>query len=126
METAFTRDQYASAQGDKYDCSVRSMSVAAGITYDEASALFREEGRLPNRGTSVACTERVLRRLGRSGVRLYPPRLSVPLAQMLLFGYFAKGSFVAHTAHHALAIVDGVVHNWNASGRIRIVRYYQL
>lgn len=95
---------------DKQDCSVRALASAAGVSYETASAAFSARGRRLGRGTEVELSR-----------RLYEDVLGmkrVTLAEGMLLGDFADlartGSFIIHSRTHAFALVEGVVHDWEA------------
>ena len=97
---------------DRSDCSVRALAVATGCTYQQASAIFSAAGRQLKRGTPQDISERVYGEW--LGMRILPEVAEWPLAAFI--AAHPKGRFVAHRKGHAFAIVDGVLHDWEANG----------
>lgn len=127
MDIAFTQKEYAIAvEGEHNDCAVRALAVAGQMSYPQAHAQFLNAGRTFRSVTSHECLERVLKTLY-PGIKIqFPPRAKTPLQQMILFGYFRKGRYLVITTGHAIAIVDGVVHDWKLRIAKRVRYFYQL
>jgi hypothetical protein len=109
--------------GETRDCSVRAHAVAACIDYSEAHALYARHGRPARCGTSINTTFDCMGAIGAP---------EVPLARCTV-GAFVKahpaGHYVVHVKGHALAIVDGVVHDWGkytSGARRRVWRAWRL
>ena len=111
--------------GENRDCAVRALSVAASISYEHAHRLLKAAGRMdkgstPHHTITIAInTSFPEATLGKS------PKRGVPLSQMLLFGYFAKGRYLVVTGRHALAVVDGVVHDWRYRSKLRVYYFFK-
>lgn len=104
---------------DRNDCAVRAISVAKGIDYAQAQLILAAAGRQRFQGTKRSTVEKALGTTGsweakggtlKSFVRNRPKgRFYVVL--------WAK----SHQTSHAIAVVDGVVHNWGyVDGRTRV------
>lgn len=107
---------YSAPQGDRNDCSVRALSIAANMPYADAHRLFALAGRRDGRRTPVFVTAGIHERLGYTriptvGSTHYGTQMTV--AQFLRA--HPRGRYVLHRRSHAFAVVDGVVHDW-ASG----------
>lgn len=103
---------YSAPTGERNDCSVRALSVAARISYERAYGLYAKVGREPNKGTYTRITMALAERCGFTNVRLHPPHspFKPTLAQFIRL--YPKGSYLVHRSGHAFALVDGVVHDW--------------
>ena len=126
----WTRTNYAADRGERNDCSVRAFSIAACVSYEEAYRLFAEQGREPRRGTLDVVTRAVItnnvptsRELSQAELKsVKEPRLTIPkFAQK-----YNKGHFIVHSRNHALAIVDGVIHDWKLRPRTKVWQAWQL
>ena len=95
---------------DKSDCSVRALAVATSCTYQQASAVFSAAGRQLKRGTPQDISQKVYAEW--LGMRLIPEVAGWPLIGFVMA--YPKGRFIAHRKGHAFAIVDGVLHDWEA------------
>ena len=112
-----TRDVYATASGDRNDCSVRSLATAACLPYDDAHAAFAKHGRKSGRKTPTSVTAKVVK-------DFFPHAQSVKGGITLnrFVAAYPVGHFVVHVRGHALAVCDGVVHDWKP-GQRRQVRW---
>jgi hypothetical protein len=106
------------AANENKDCSVRAHAVAACVSYAEAHALYAKHGRAARCPTSYSTTYAAMREV--ASMELGSPRCTIAA--------FVKarpvGHYVVHVSAHALAIVDGVVHDWGkgTSGARRQIR----
>jgi hypothetical protein len=108
-------------QGERADCSVRALAIAAGMSYADAYQAFKEAGREDGKRTSWAVSCRLYERLGfcrhetrtcrYDGRRIAASYMTVA---QLIRGH-PKGRFILNRRGHAFALIDGVVHDW-ASG----------
>ena len=112
----FSRDSYSSESGERRDCSVRAFSVAACVSYSAAQEIFRRCGRKPNKGTPFYVTDRVVKREFPNAVFYGASNLTLPK--------FAKehseGHYIVHVRGHALALVDGVIHDWRMRPKTKV------
>jgi hypothetical protein len=115
----FTRENYASAEGEKKDCSVRAYAVAACVSYSSAWELFNKFGREPNKGTPNFITEKVIKdQFPNALYRCFPWDIRPTLPK---FAERAnEGHWVVHVRGHALAIVDGVIHDWKPRPKTKV------
>ncbi len=93
---------------DKADCSVRALAVAAGCTYEVASAVFSAAGRKVGKGTPLTTSNKVHEDW--LGMRQVEGVTGWPLAAFI--AAYSKGRFVVHKRGHAFAVIDGVLHDW--------------
>lgn len=114
---------YAAPVGDRNDCSVRALSIAANLPYERAHDLFKAAGRKDGRRTDRAASKRVYRQLGYQLVS----RAWAPTVTQFLAAYPA-GRFICHRRGHAFAVVDGVVHDWEhgTGSRSRVQLAYRV
>jgi hypothetical protein len=118
--------EYSELLTERKDCVVRALAVAGKLTYARAHELLAEAGRKNGCGTPHSSIQQAVAQLFPGAVKIRAPNRSCPLAQMLLFGYFDKGSYLVITTRHALAVVDGTVHDWKLQEKFRVRYYYQL
>jgi hypothetical protein len=112
----FTRTSYAEERGgERNDCSIRAFSVAACVSYDTALKLFARHGRRPNKGTPGWVTQAVLK-------DAFPQVQSFcPLLTLTQFvKKYPVGHYILHTRNHALAVIDGDVHDWKMRPKTKI------
>jgi hypothetical protein len=119
-----TRETYASVGSDaqeRSDCSIRAAATAGCIDYNTAHAVFEKHGRKPCKPTRFETSMSALKELfPESEFRTFHGR-RVTLAQFVRA--FPAGHYVLHVRGHALAVCDGVVHDWTPASR-RLVRWY--
>tara|TARA_R110000868_G_scaffold72639_1_gene211407 strand:- start:51 stop:473 length:423 start_codon:yes stop_codon:yes gene_type:complete len=93
---------------DKNDCSVRAIMIAAGCTYEHASAMFSVAGRRLLKGTPSEVTQCVHEKY--LGMERITDVKGWPIAAFL--AAHPHGSYVLHRSGHAFAIIEGVLHDW--------------
>lgn len=118
----FSQDNYASAEGERRDCAVRSFAVAACVSYDTALNLFADFGRELNRGTSRYITERVIEDQFPNAQLIDEPGLTLPKFAK----QYNEGHYIVHVRRHALAVVDGVIHDWRPRPKTRVKSAWRL
>lgn len=129
----FDKDTYSSPLGEDKDCSLRALVAAAGIDYESAKAIFEKHGRLENQGTPHKVTEAVMSDMFPEATMIVmsipdlmrttgKPRMTLPE----FVRRFGRGSWVVHVKGHALAVVDGVVHDWKERPATRVVCAWQV
>lgn len=118
----FTRESYAKEWGERRDCSIRAFSVAACISYKEALEIFTKFGRKHNQGTPERVTEQVIDEQFPDAEKLPGYGLTLPkFAQR-----FNSGHYVVHVRGHALAITDGIIHDWRLRPKTKVYRAWKL
>jgi len=137
------------ASSEQNDCSVRALANAADVPYDDAHAFWELHGRKPGRGTYTYrtldrgtkefpelgfrsihvggdsalygrfCWDDVKRRY----VNLVPATPNWTDSGTTLRAFCRqnpRGSFFIDVARHSLAVIDGVIIDWNGSDLRRI------
>lgn len=105
----------AGPAGERYDCSVRALTLAAGIPYAEAHAAFQGVGRVTGKRTPwPVSTDLYTRR----GYTLHTTVTGVcGRVRYMTVAQFVKahpvGRFILHRRGHAFALIDGVVNDWD-------------
>ena len=98
----------AGYKDEKRDCVVRALRVAAGISYEEAHATLKSEGRF-DRGTTFPSA--MARAAVRHGfVAVLPDFVRPTLAHFVRT--HPTGSYIVRLKKHAIAVRDGIVHDW--------------
>jgi hypothetical protein len=116
------RSAYGAPQGDGNDCTVRALAVVLALPYSECHVLYAANGRKAGRNVPVAVCVSLLPALGLR--RLDSTVRGMTLARFV--AEYPRGRYVVHKAGHALAVVDGVVHDWKAQPRARVKRAWQV
>ena len=131
MATKLNRSIYAqpaTVPGERYDCAVRALMVAACVDYNTAHAACKAAGRADRDGTAEWTLARAIdvlvpggaaQYIGEHGTvaggafrcRIKRPTLGAWLAE------HATGHYIVLVPGHYLAVVDGVVHDWGRWGR---------
>ena len=109
------------------DCGVISMSIATGKSYEECHKAFKKAGRKDRRGVNLQMIEDVLSEFGFSNKHKaclleFGKRITVNQAGK----YLKDGNYIAVTRNHALAIVNGVVHDWTEGRRHQVKFFYKI
>lgn len=132
VELPFHREVYAGHDGDARSCVPRAIATAACLPYEKVAALCAKHGRKPNRGTPGATSYAVIvHELGGETVSLFrqhPTRSSkdgYPTLKRFIEEH-PKGHYVVMTRNHSMAVIDGVVHDWSPSPRVKIERAFRL
>ena len=122
VSLAYAEPKSGLAGRETRDCAVRALAVAACVSYDEAHAACKAEGRRDRQGTYEGTLKRAAMRLapGASCLRYddgFYGKTARDVAAM-----FPVGHFVLWSRNHAFALCDGVLHDWdNRSGLCRVV-----
>lgn len=117
--------------GEKLDCSVRALAVAADISYDEAHAALKEAGRPDGKRTPHATSRELYRKLGFRCCIIRQGGIACHGLRMTLMQFIAanpRGRFIVHRRGHAFAVLDGVVHDWarGTGPRSRVTNAWQI
>lgn len=107
--------------GEKNDCAVRAVALAAGVKYKEALARFSLFGRAPKSGTPYSITRRVCNSFGLLLTELplnhFQARTIRTLGRVLPH----KGTYLVRTNQHILTCKDGEVLD-HAAGSCRRIK----
>ena len=103
--------------GEARDCVVRALGLAANLSYTRSWDMLRRYGRKTRRGTTWATWLRLID-------AEYPTAKRTWYAKSITVADFVKqcptGSHVVFTRGHALAVLNGTVHNWKPNARSRV------
>lgn len=115
---------------ERRDCTVRSLAEAADIPYNEAHAIAKAAGRTDGHGFHTAMILTVAKQRGvidfqhiiaksyHYATNSYPTLLQT-------VAKYRTGRYIICTRHHAMAMVDGVIHDTGLVGvRSRIVQVF--
>jgi len=112
-------EQYAKARtisNENNDCAVIATSVAINKPYTAVHAVYAAAGRKPRRGTSVKKIDASLASLASAAGAAKPDQVRhwgqghPTLAQWL--ATHRTGRHLVVVTGHAIAVIDGVVHDW--------------
>ena len=126
----FNRELYArgDAPGEKRDCSVRALAVVACISYEESLEFFKQAGRETGKGTKSSTSARAWTlALGHEpdAIKLSEIKTGKVLTLGQLVKAFPVGHYVVHISGHALAVTDGIVHDWCPRPRCHVLAAYR-
>lgn len=112
----------ATSAGETRDCTVRALSNASGLHYDDAHALLKKYGRKNRRGAFFSTMLKAYNEAGfvlnsvhgTTGAARHAARISahqaekgVTLAKLL--PKLAFGEYIVNTTGHAVAVVNGKI-----------------
>jgi hypothetical protein len=119
-------EAYSSLKGNRNDCVVRALSIAANRPYEECDELFVKFGRKRNHRTDHNISKLVHAHLNSEVVSDHLKGQWPTLTQFIKAN--PKGRFVLTRNGHAFALVDGVVHDWSrgTGARSRIVKAWKV
>jgi hypothetical protein len=105
------------------DCAVRAIAIAASIPYAHAHALLKAEGRKDRHGTKLLMSEKALIKTNAMVEGLH---FIGTLSQLIQI--YPRGRYYVTVRHHALALVDGVIHDQGsiAGPRSHVRRLYRV
>lgn len=129
----FDRTTYGAEGSENADCSVRALMVVSGLSYEESLEVFRKHGRHENTGTPHEVTQRVVR-------DMFPEAFELDMSVDRLMGtigkpclkvtefakMFGRGRFIVHVKGHALALVDGTIHDWRFRPATRVTAAWKV
>ena len=130
MATALNRTIYAqraTVPGERHDCAVRALMVAACVDYNTAHAACKAAGRRDRDGFGTNGYTRAIRALipeasaivwerGEVAGGAFRCRIKRPTLRAFIEQH-PRGHYIVHVPGHYLAVVDGVVHDWGRWGR---------
>lgn len=116
------------AHGEKADCAVKAVAVAAGVEYGVAHNLLKKHGRKDRSGTYFDETTRPA--MGELGFELVDITYSVVSRGAKTVRTFGRmglaGTFMVRTRRHILAAKDGKVIDWTDGRMHRILAVYRV
>jgi hypothetical protein len=127
--------------GEKNDCAVRTVAIAAQIDYKRAHALLASLGRKSRKGTMLTITRAAFEALGCKLVeeqfaqrkrttgqgRWYPVGLGLRSRSVkTLPKELPQGTYVVLVRGHILCIVDGTVHDWSEGKALRALTVWRV
>ena len=108
----------AAGFSENNDCAVRALALTAEISYKEAHTKFKRLGRKNGRATKFSAIDQVMKDLG-----FKFDNRSMTLGQ--LQKKYPKGRVYVVKRGHAIAVIDGVIHDTFPSGpKSRVIRCY--
>jgi hypothetical protein len=99
--------------------------VAACVSYSSAQELIAKHGRGLNQGTPVSVTESVLQEEF-PGIKDIPWKDIEGLTLPKFAKLYNKGHYYVRIRRHALAVVDGVIHDWKPRPKTKVHQAWRL
>ncbi len=117
----------SNAKGEHRDCTVKALTAATGLSYDECHKALADTGRKPRKGCHWYIQGPIaanalgfnMRRLDRSEYRC---KTMITAAKDRAL---RSGRFVVQVKRHVAAVVDGNVVDWSEGTRRRIEDIYE-
>jgi hypothetical protein len=97
-------------RGETKDCSVISMALVAGITYDESHALFAKCGRTFRHGTSAKKVDGVFYELG---IKHKRSNIEGMTFQTILCTLKPEGKYLLISKRHSAAVINRKIVDWS-------------
>lgn len=128
MRKKFVREKYASlGKGENNDCVVRATAIALGLEYDHVHAVFAAHGRTPGRRTKRHVSAAVFAELFPCIAREFAIKDANRFQTLAQFRKGHKtGRFIVFVRGHALALVNGTVHDWTPGPRRRVQMFWNV
>jgi len=114
------------------DCYPKALTIATDLTYQEAHKICKFAGRSDKKGTSMSTIRHTLNILKTQGYKItestptqYNTRGKLGKISIKTIGRkFPKGTYIILTRTHALAMIDGTIHDWTDGRRHPIETMY--
>ncbi len=106
------------AESEHNDCAVRALSVACGLTYEQAHHRLQVAGRRNRGRTKLAVSDRVYREAGLTQHHCQ----GITVERFLSIHRRFTG--ILHVRGHMIGVCDGNVFDWVPSDSRRIVKDY--
>lgn len=128
------------AFGENKDCSVKAVALAAGVTYAEAHAAMKAQGRKDRKGAYNDQINKAVESFGKKLVRInlrskidQYPGVHKNLRNVTTFhpARFPKAwednkTYIAYISGHVLTIINGKTVDWTASRAKQIYAMYEV
>lgn len=110
---------------DTNACTVVSVAIVGGISYEQAYQICFNHGRKHGRGMPIPQHLDAIAEVGYDAipVTLRPNRHLTPTT---VGRFYRKGTYLAYTASHVLVVRDGVVHDWTNLSKRPIEQMFEL
>jgi hypothetical protein len=144
MAKLYTTDGGRQSSGftcETKDCTVRSFACAADVPYNVAHDVARRSGRKNNKGwwpekilaeaQKAGLVEFVQVPVGAQNVQKYNrfmgfiTQIQYPTVEQVARRY-SKGRYIISTCNHAIALVDGVLHDTGLRPKARVKEIYEV
>lgn len=115
-------------RGERNDCSVKAVSIAARVPYNVAHDALAFFGRQNGRGVYMATALEAVKKLGCTFETDKQPRQSNGsrwTAKTIGLGY-PRGYFIVEFRGHVAAMINGVVQDWTDGRRHQVICVYRV
>jgi len=111
---------------EKRDCTVRALSAAAGLPYIEAHGIMRSYGRKDRYGVYMSEVLGAMKAAPINGFIITPIGDTGITLKRYIESYCQAGRFLLLIRGHALAVLDGVIHDLGKpKPRARVLNAYR-
>ena len=115
------------AFNEKNDCAVKAIAISHNVEYSQVHKMLKAEGRVNRQGTYRHQQEAVSKLLGATFIDTIPRKAGGGQITVSTIGrYFPKGRHMVFTRGHVLALVDGVVQDWTAGRKHRVLNVWTI
>lgn len=122
----------ADKRGERNDCAVKALAIAAGMPYGVAHLLFKKYGRKDRRGTRRYITKLVVNYLkehhGFTSIPLRDPRKAdgSRFTMKTIGQRYYRGRYLVFVSGHVAAMIDGKIEDWTEGRRHRVTEIWSL
>lgn len=123
-----SRDYYSTVNGtieERRDCVLRAVSIAGCVDYALVHKVFERHGRKAGHGTHLYVSQPAIAELF-PNARMITDYADYGTALSVWLQSHSTGHYVVFTHDHALAVTDGLVHDWKAHPRCRVRYFWRL
>lgn len=115
----------SAALGERSDCAVFAVAIAAQVKYSEARAYLQANGRKPRQSTYLRSIKAALADIGYVMIEQdLPEAKTLATLERELWAY--SGTYLVFTTSHVAAITNGRLHDWAKDTKRRIARFYKV
>lgn len=129
IEFVSTRDVWykVSAEFKEHnDCAVIALAIVLDTTYAKCHAFLKKNGRRNKRGTPYSVSEKAIKSMIRYRYVKGPYSNSNKKSLKKFCQDHPEGRFLVGVRGHALAVIDGVIHDHKEGLRRQVIRAYRI
>ena len=119
-------ERASTEKGERNDCGVKAVAIAADVSYDVAHAALWVHGRPDNGATPWPALWAALRDCGAVANDITPQRKQWGSVASVVPKLRRNRTYLVCTRRHILCVKGGQVHDWTEGRRHRILRVWQV